>query len=101
MVTAQHPITRSPLPRRYFQEHVQHVPPGQTVEISVHCDSGVFDWLFAWAQGSGGPTTTAAGISSGLTARPMLTAGIALQVLISSSFLKVRRRAPLSHQAPP
>ncbi|GAX75181.1 hypothetical protein CEUSTIGMA_g2625.t1 [Chlamydomonas eustigma] len=64
---------------RYFQEHIKHVPQGQIVKISVHCDCSIFAWLFSWVQCK---------VQNG-TARPQITPTLVLPILISSSFLQM------------
>jgi hypothetical protein len=75
-VTAQQSVI---FPCRYFQEHVKHIAPGQTVEITVHCDCSIFAWLFSWVQSK----------DQNGTACPQITPNLVLPILISSSFLKV------------
>lgn len=67
------PQTLGLLACRYFRAYLHHVPPGQDVDISVHCECEVFAWLLAYAEGR----------------RHELTAGEVLPILIASNFLQV------------
>lgn len=75
------------------------VTAGQKLEdmdISVHCDIQIFDWLMRWVKRSGNDSSERSSTSSvaaaaavGLDAGPQLDACNVVPILVSASFLQV------------
>eukprot|EP00798_Chlamydomonas_sp_ICE-L_P014280 gene14280-20254_t len=65
---------------RYFRSYLKNqIQPGQEVDISVHCDYLIFEWLLNWAKSTYEPQV----------ACPQLSLELVLPVLISSNFLQM------------
>jgi hypothetical protein len=61
---------------KYFRAYLTS-PPGEEVDISVHCDVHIFEWLVKYIEAPGAP--------------PRLDAASVVSILISSDFLEMDR----------
>lgn len=74
---------------RYFADYLStDVHIYDDVDISVHCDIGIFDWLMQYAKRGLLEDTTGNVISEPLK-KPSLKPGNVISILISSNFLKM------------